>query len=177
MPVNSEPRSWETRRSAFRHDWLKNTYLNRLDGFLSGLEAEPPDREWLLEFVEEDLPVWEEKKDEAREVINAYEDEMSPRTLFDRPPLSRCPPETQRWLGELADRLWRRRYATSEATADAREALDEVNQKYDDLVEQIEGTPDVARLKALRLEFEALKDACEDLGSAMSAFLNEVRSV
>jgi glycerol kinase len=69
MTTATEPHFWEARRSAFRHDWLKNTYLNRLDGFLSGLDAANPDLEWLLEFVEEDLPAWEERKEEARQVI------------------------------------------------------------------------------------------------------------
>jgi hypothetical protein len=173
----TEPRSWETRRSAFRHDWLKNTYLNRLDGFLSGLDAANPDLEWLLEFVEEDLPAWEKKRDEARWVIDAYEDEMSPRTLFGRPPLSRCDPETKRWLGNLIHQLWRSRYDTGDATETAREALDEVNNKYDRLDEQIEGTPDVERLKALRPAFEELRDACAKLGDTMSDFLREVKAV
>ena len=177
MPITTDTRSWERRRSAFRHDWLKNTYLNRLDGFLAGLDAANPDLEWLLEFVEEDLSAWEERKDEAREVIGSYEDEMSPRTLFDRPPLSQSTPETQRWLGELAHRLWRRRYDIGDATEDARKALTEVNKKYECLVAQIEGTPDVAQLKALRSEFEDFRDACADLGKEMSDFLSEVKAV
>jgi hypothetical protein len=173
--VATEPRSWETRRSEFRHDWLKNTYINRLDGFLSGLNAANPDLEWLLEFVEEDLPAWEEKKGEARWVIDNYEDEMSPRTLFGRPPLSRCAPETKRWLADLVHQLWRSRYDTTEATENARRALEDVNDTYDELDEQIEGTPDIAQLKTLRPAFEDLKEACEDLGNAMSNFLREVR--
>jgi hypothetical protein len=171
----TEPRSWETRRSAFRHDWLKNTYLNRLDGFLSGLDAANPDLEWLLEFVEEDLPAWEERKGEARWVIDAYEDEMSPRTLFARPPLSRCAPEKKRWLGNLVHELWRSRYDTTETTEKARKALNDANRKYDQLADEIEGTPDAARLQALRPQFEAFKKACVALGDAMSNFLREVR--
>jgi hypothetical protein len=177
MPVATEPRSWENRRSALRHDWLKNTYLNRLDGFLSGLNAETPDREWLLEFIEEDLPAWEDKKDEARQVIDAYEEEMSPRTLLNRPPLSNCSSETQDWLGDLVHRLWRARYTPNDTTETARNALDDASKKYEQLDEQLDDAPSVAELKSLRPEFEAFRDACVNLGEAMSEFLNEVKVV
>ncbi len=47
---------WESRRSRFNHDWLKNRHLNRLDGLLSLLEspsAAPPDL--LAGFLQHDL--------------------------------------------------------------------------------------------------------------------------
>jgi len=177
MPVATEARFWETRRSAFRHDWLKNTYLNRLKGFLSGLTAENPDREWLLEFVKEDLPTWDEKKDEARWVIDTYEDEMSPRTLLDQPPLANCSSDTQDWLGRLVHRLWHERYDVGQTTEAAQEAFDKVDEKCGVLREQLEDASTVADLRALRPEFESFKDACVDLGEAMSEFLNEVKPV
>ena len=177
MPVATEPRSWETRRSTFRHDWLKNTYLNRLKGFLSGLTAENPDREWLFEFIEEDLSRWEEKKGEARHVIDTYEDEMSPRTLLNRPPLANCSSDTQEWLGLLVHRLWHERYDVGQTTEAAQEAFDKMDEKYGVLREQLENASTVADLRALRPEFESFKDACVDLGKAMSEFLNEVKPV
>ena len=178
MPVTSiKSPSWETRRSEFRHDWLKNTYLNRLNGFLSGLDAANPDLEWLREFVEEDLPKWEEKKGEARWVIDAYENQMSPRTLFGRPPLSHCAPETKRWLGDLVHDLWRHRYDTAEATKDAHQKLNDADSKYEQLLNQIEGVPDVNQLKALRPQFKAFKEACVALNEAISNFTREVKAV
>jgi len=177
MPVATEARSWENRRSAFRHDWLKNRYLNSLRALLSLLDESNPDCEWLLEIVEEDLPIWEKKKEEARWVIDAYEDEMSPRTLMDRPPLSNCSSESQKWLGALIHRLWRHRYDIPEDTKNAREALDQANDKYDQLVSQIDGTPNVNQLKVLRPQFEAFKEACVELDDTMSNFLNEVKTV
>jgi len=177
MPVVEKSRSWENRRSAFRHDWLKNTYLNRLDGFLSGLNTENPDREWLFEVIVEDLPEWKKKKGEARHVIDTYEDEMSPRTLLNRPPLANCSPDTQDWLGPLVHRLWYERYDVGQTTEAAQEAFDDVNEKYDVLREQLEDASTVSDLRALRSEFESFRDACEDLGEAMNDFLNEVKSV
>jgi hypothetical protein len=52
-----------------------------------------------------------------------------------------------------------------------------VNEKYEVLREQVDNTSTVSDLRVLRPEFESFRDACVDLGEAMSDFLNEVKPV
>ncbi|MEM8550690.1 MAG: hypothetical protein AAGF10_07860 [Verrucomicrobiota bacterium] len=169
---------WEERRSIFSHDWLKNIYLNRLDGFIARLSSEQPNRSRLSEFLQEDFPQWATHRQEAQWLLNSFDYEMSPLRLFAKLPLSRCSPETQAWLGPLTHNLWRTRYAVCLRLDKGRKVWREVEEAYCALAEQLDdlATIDVSRLFNLLPDFRKLREACVRLGKALSV-LGETRLV
>jgi len=168
--------SWQTRRSAFNHDWLKNKYLNRLTGFLERIKTPDPDIARLARFIEEDFPEWEVQRDEVLNLIASFEEEMSPRSLFEQEPLSRCDEDTKLWLGELVHALWMVRYPVKEWVSSARNATHMANSKYDHLAKEIKVQKESLQgnLKSLLTPFLEFKGACDKLGKAISSFPHEV---
>lgn len=168
---------WESRRSRFNHDWLKNRHLNRLDGFLALLAspaAAPPDL--LAGFLQHDLVEWEEKAGEARDLLARFEDEMSPRACFSQPPLCLLPAARREWLAQDLHDLWRARYPVSDWVAAAREALHEAEQAYH-VLENLLGPHAGERVKqarTLRAEFVAFAATCRRLGDCVARLPHEI---
>src|SRR5262245_6818705 len=122
--------AWQKRRSAFNHDWLKNQFMNRLDGFIERLKTEGADISRIRRFIIQDFPEWEVKRAIVCELIASFERDMSPCSLFAREPLNRYDAETQRWLGQLVHVLWMGRYAIKRWICEAEKALQLVDCQY-----------------------------------------------
>jgi len=166
---------WEERRSKFRHDWLKNTFLNRVDSFLSLLDAPNPRPQYLWEFVEEDLRTWPEKSAEAHVLIDAYRDRLSPEVLVDRDPLCRLDDDSRQWLGEVADALWEARTNPEATVEQARTALERVGALYTQLAEDLVDAESPDDLKALRPTFDAFRQACSELSEDFGSFQRSIQ--
>ena len=177
--------AWQKRRSAFNHDWLKNQYMNRLDGFIERLKTEGADVSRIRRFITQDFPEWEVKRGIVCELIASFEREMSPRALFEQEPLNRCDAETKRWLGALVHALWRARYPVKGWVCEAEKALKSLDCQYAALKaalnslnptdsEQPRSSRDSEQLAPLLPNFVAFKGACEKLSQAMSQFPHEV---
>ena len=169
--------AWQQRRSRLNHDWLKNRYLNALDGFLALLSSSngsAADR--LTEFVRHDLREWEKRSREAGDLIGAFVQEMSPRSVVGLPPLCLLPDETRNWLGASLHHLWLARYPVTNRIDAAARALDAADQAYRRLQNGLRRDPScqVPRLRELRGEFEALRDACRCLGDCIAQLPQEV---
>jgi len=168
---------WESRRSRFNHDWLKNRHLNRLDGFLALLEspaAAPPDL--LAGFLQHDLLEWEAKAGQARALLAQFEDEMSPRACFSQPPLCLLPAARREWLAHELHHLWQRRFPVSDWVGAAQEALRGAEQAYHEL-ESLLGSDAGERVKrapTLRAEFAAFAAACRRLGDCVARLPHEI---
>jgi len=88
------------------HDVLKNEVMPliaKLHRVLSG-EVDAPD--FLAEFDSEGASKVDVACDEFDALIKSAEADLSPKTLFDIPPLSECPPETTCWLPEAVHHRW-----------------------------------------------------------------------
>ena len=170
--------AWEERRSIFSHDWLKNVYLNRLDGFIARLSSEEPNQNRLVEFLQEDLPQWETHRQEARWLLDSFEYEMSPQRLFVQQPLRRCSKETQVWLGPLVHNLWHTRCAVCLRLEKGREAWREVDEAHSALAERLDDleTIEMSQLFNLLPDSRKLRKACVRLGEVLSV-LGETRVV
>jgi len=167
---------WQTRRSSFNHDWLKNKYLNRLTGFLERLKTPDPDIVRLARFIEEDFPEWEMRRDEILNLVASFEEEMSPRSLFEQGQLNQCDENTKRWLLELVHTLWMVRYPVKEWVITTREAIQIANDKYDHIAKKLKGQKVglPGNLKSLLTFFLEFKGACERLSKTISYFPHEV---
>ncbi|MFQ5717930.1 MAG: hypothetical protein ACE5IK_00135 [Acidobacteriota bacterium] len=167
---------WQQRRSRFNHDWLKNRYLNRLDGFLALLAVPSSDPERLLEFVRDDFPAWEARSRQAGDLIWSFVQEMSPRCFVTQAPLCLLARTTRHWLGTLLHDLWAARYPISERVDAAAQALIEADEAYWRIKERLAAEPadDVSRLRQLAHRFENLRRGCHHLGDSLSRMPHEI---
>ena len=164
---------WSDRRRMFNHDWLKNRYLLSLNSWLRVLSGSIEDPEFEKVFMSDVLPQWELHRGEARELIETFVIEMSPRTLFDTKPLARCDRKTKLWLSEVVHSLWSERVSLRLLVKTAQEALLLVDAAYARVASYsntaMSGAP-VARFGRAYGDFTCFRDSCQALGEAFSKF-------
>ena len=176
--------SWQNRRSAFNHDWLKNKYLNRLDGFINRLEIPDSDLLRLQRFLNDDFSEWKKQQSEIESLLETFETEMSPKSLFKKEPLNHCDNETIIWLGQLIHALWLTRYPIKEWIYAAQNAFRNVNDQYNNIVKILkskkldcESEDYRTTLKPLIPHFLQFKKACEELSQAIGMFPHQILAV
>jgi hypothetical protein len=156
---------------------LKNRFLDRLDTFIDDdLTETNPELPWLTVFIDDDLSRWTWHSSETQVLLNTYPELLTPRTLLEKPPLDAFNAKNKRWIGDIADALWRARHNVEQDLNDAQDALDEVNSIYHTLASDLEKIESVADLKRLRPTFQSLRGAGYDLVSALGNFCREVRA-
>lgn len=171
---------WQKRRSAFNHDWLKNRYMPALAKYLNLLDDRVEDREFERSFVSNILPEWQENLDEARALVLDFEQEMSPRRLFESPPLSRSDEDTRRWVGELVHALWLRRCPVKQWVSEAVEATERADAAYRNLRDLLRASADTRSAQAMipyRAQFAEFRARCQGVANAVSKFPSEVKVV
>lgn len=170
---------WQKRRSEFNHDWLKNRFLNRLNGFLERLQDAKPDHERLARFLSEDLQEWEQQEPEAQWLVESVEREMSPRRFFEQPPLNRCDEETKRWLPDVIHDIWLAQYPVRTLQSQARALLAQTREQYEKVQKALRDhqPADSAGLGLLREQFAELSRVCAELHDGLSSLDREVRSI
>ncbi len=173
--------SWQNRRSAFNHDWLKNKYLNRLDGFINRLEIPDSDSFRLFRFLNDDFPEWKKQQSKVEDLLETFEMEMSPKSLFKKDPLNHCDNETIIWLGQLIHALWLARYPIKEWSYVAQNAFRNVNDQYNSIGEVLkskkldcESEDYQTALKPLIPRFFQFKQTCEELSRAIGMFPHQI---
>ena len=173
--------SWQNRRSAFNHDWLKNKYLNRLSAFIERLKIYNSDLPRLYRFLEDDFPEWKKQRSEIQNLLKTFEVEMSPKSIFKKAPLNRCDNETIIWLDQLIHALWLARYPVKEWIHAAQNAFRNVNNQYNNIVKILkskkldcESEDYRTTLKPLIPDFLQFKKACEELSQAVGMFPHQI---
>jgi uncharacterized protein with PIN domain len=171
--------TWQQRRSAFNHDWLKNRFLPALAKWLNLLDDLIEDTTTEASFVASVLPQWEGHRDEALALARDFEVEMSPARLFD------CIKWLRRrgnevWLRQLVHRLWLARYPVQDWVADASARAARADAAYERLqvgIRQCAEASSAAGLRHLRPQFVEFRDCCQSLAQAVGSFPSEVRVV
>jgi len=166
---------WQKQRSEFNHDWLKNRYLNNLDGFIANLEMKKPDESRLTIFLVEDWNQWKTHREEAGQLIASVETEMSPAVLFETGILKRMDPESQEWMKPLTHHLWLNRHDIKNKIANCEEGLLKVNAQYDKINSMLNRTGgNMEQLKNLLPEVKAFRDICQAFSESISQLPSEV---
>jgi hypothetical protein len=175
-PETSGREPWQDRRSRFNHDWLKNRHLNRLDGFLVLLESSGASPDLVQGFLSQDLPEWERRSRDARDLLATFTAEMTPQAGFRHAPLCGVSETSRAWLEPLVHRLWLSRYPVAEWLDRAGAALDQADRDYAVLREQLidDPAPAAERVAAMKDLFVAFRDACRQVGVAMGRLPHEV---
>jgi hypothetical protein len=171
---------WQSRRREFNHDWLKNRFTVALNSWLRLLDGAIEDSILEQSFVPEVLPQWEARHDQLNELVRDFEMEMSPRRLFREPPLSRCDEQTKLWLGDLIHRLWLSRVAVRELASAAHRCVSAADAAYGDISQAVKAHSAgglLANMRSQRQLFARFRDACQELGTALSEFPHEIEVV
>ena len=166
---------WQKRRSEFNHDWLKNRYLNNLDGFIANLEMKKPDETRLMIFLDEDLDQWKAKDEEARRLMDSFEKEMSPVVLFESDILKRMDPGSQEWLKPLLHHLWLNNHDIKNKISNCEQWYLKVAAQYDKIKSMLEEkSRDIEQLKSLLPEFKIFRDTCRAFSQSISNLPSKV---
>lgn len=170
---------WQKLRGRFNHDWLKNQYMPALAKYLNILDDRVEDEEFERSFVSEILPEWEHHRAEALMLARDFEGALSPRCLFEMPPLSRCDETTRQWLGDLAHALWLRRYPVEQwvsAAIAAIESADHAYRRLRELLQESQEDDDAAQAtRAHHEQFVEFRALCQNLANAVSRFPSEIK--
>lgn len=167
-------KSWQQRRSDFNHQWLKNRFLSALDAAAQVIRGRIRAAACLQELVDVDLPEWQERREDLNALLAEFETEMSPRRLFDSPPLSECKSPAMEVLADFSHELWLARYPVAEWLEGARRAASEVDAHYE-LLRRI-APVDVAggARQEFVAEFEKFRGACRALSKAVEKFPDRI---
>lgn len=171
--------NWQTDRGQLNHNWLQNGVLVALNHAVR-LAAGGVRSSMLRQALTEDVMRWSERRSELPGFLDRFESEMSPKTFFDRLPLSRCSDDTKGWLIPLPHDLWLKREKVPEKIDTAKGAYEAAERIYASVLADLERIPDTPTIEDL-WPFERLlrefTDACEALSRAISAFPHEIRVV
>ena len=169
---------WQCQRSQFNHDWLKNEFLNNLDGFLAMLKYEKPSRDHLAAFLEYDFISWPQHMAEGKRLIDSFAKEMTPMTLLKEKPLKDLNPKTRVWLGELIHALWLCRYNITEMLSNLSKEFEKAVHSYNAIKNRLEKTGmSLDELKKLLPEFRTFRETCVDFSKRLSTLPAEVKYI
>lgn len=167
--------SWQKRRSAFSHDWLKNRYLQALGKWMNLLDDQIEDPSFEASFPVLLLPEWEQEGRKAIELARAFETEMSPRCLLEISPLSNSSPSTRRWLGDMAHELWMSRYPVREWIDSAVSCANLADGAYLKLSECLKVATSMKDIRSFRPLFAEFRSHCHALAKAIERFPSRIK--
>lgn len=168
---------WQVTRCRFNHDWLKNQYIQALGRWSRLLADETEDPDFERRFVAEVLPEWSDQERVVRALLADFEMTMSPRALFDRPPLKRCDAQTREWLPRLVHGLWLNRYPVRDWLGTAQACVAATDNAYATLSARLRDCRDTRSADAIRPfapEFLRFEQACRNLASAIEKFPDRI---
>ena len=168
---------WQKRRSEFNHNWLQNQYMPALYKSLNLLDDKIEDPEFEKKFVSSILPAWEERRKEAINLPVDFEEQMSPKSLFSKPPLARCHKKTMEWIPDLTHYLWLVQYPVREWVERASRCAKEADTAYQELQNDLKNcsnTKSAEALRPFRNRISEFISRLNNLSKAISQFPNEV---
>jgi len=166
---------WQIQRGQLNHNWLQNGViiaLNHASGICSG-SVRPRQ---ITQTLTEDISRWQERKAELANLLDRFENEMSPKIYFGIPPLSNCPKETRNWLEPLTHELWLQR-GVREKIDIAKEAYKKTESAFQKLHAAFTALPSAPTADDLKPVCALLKlfiDSCMELSASISALPNRV---
>ncbi|MDO8721468.1 MAG: hypothetical protein Q7J31_04480 [Syntrophales bacterium] len=170
--------SWQKRRGEFNHDWMKNKYIQELERWMNVLDGSVENANLEKTFVRSILPQWQAHQAEAFSLPVDCETEMSPKRLFEVPPLAKCDADTKEWLGELVHQLWLVNYRVKQLISEAVARANKTEKTYKNLqraLKKCKNTDNAETLRPLRALFDELLKDCRSLAEAIEKFPSEVK--
>lgn len=157
--------SWTSRKASFNHDWLRNGLLVLL-GAARNISNGTVDNPAVIVQLKQEATLWSERRQEAFDLINSLEKEMSPVAFFRMPPLANCDVEILSWLPGLAHASWVRRHLIHEQMDSVRLAIGNVDAAFHELTEcNADSVKAISSLKC-REALNRLSDAANAMANA-----------
>jgi hypothetical protein len=169
---------WQHRRGQFNHDWLKNQFLLALGNFINLLDDEIENEKLETSFVRLVLPQWEDHRGEVGRLLADFDQEMSPRTLFQQSPLAQCDQDTKEWLGDVVHTLWLVKNPIHDCVQEASTRLRDADEVYGRLQLELmkcSNTRSAPAMRPLRALFVEFYRECQKLAKAIEQFPSDVR--
>ena len=159
---------WSQRRSEFSHDWLKNRFLNRLGEFDERLKVPHSEDSRLRRFIDDDLPQWLSHRPALEWLCDHCEECMSPRTLFEIPPLSNASADTKAWLPMAIHDVWVARTGIRRKISDLRESARAAHESYTKVADTFSAKPGIPRDEGTVTLVEEFRDGCRQVSEGIS---------
>ena len=115
-----------------------------------------------------------ERRSDLESLLGDFETEMSPRKLFDAPPLSEWESEIKGVMGELIHELWLTRYPVRDWISNARLAAQVVEKSYAQLVLTRPVDADGRVVPEFSMRLNNFQEACRVLAKAIEKFPNRI---
>jgi hypothetical protein len=163
---NYDSLEWQERRSAFSHDFLKNTYLNRLSAAIVRLRQRP-DSPLVLDYLRVDFPLWAEQHTEIEWIVTHLTESLSPARLFDRGPLSNLDAESVRALRQISHDVWLVRHSIPDLVSRLRTCVSDVDAAFEAIRSSRLDAVDLGRRADLLPALERLEQCCRSLSDMM----------
>jgi hypothetical protein len=171
--------SWQEKRIQLNHDWFSR-YIVSLNKWLGLMNQDLKDFSFETRFIEDVFVQWSDNEQEVLTLIGDFEKEMSPRSLFYLPPLSRCDENTKSWLTIMVHELWCCRYPVKEWVNTAIKNAKTAKSFNDKIQIVLKTHPEFRLSEELRPwyeEFQNFRDACKVLSESISKFPREVKII
>lgn len=169
MRIITRIHDWETRRAALSHQIISNQIAPAASKLLSVLEGRVHDPEFVEEFVGNLLPQLDAVSDDVKWLVENSQSSLSPRRLFELPPLMRVEGDTFKWLPDVADCLWAERVELASTLRKASILLDRLLNAAELLVAKASNTSSkelCAHAEGFQVELRKLSSHISKIGRA-----------
>jgi len=164
---------WPSRCHLLAHDWLKNSFLPNLSAFANIMSGKAQDPQAVRRLANQVLPQWETRFCEALQLVNSYQDEMSPLVWFKQRFQDKGEEPALSFLIELTHGLWLFRHLVPEQTRRARCKLLKANRAWKDLRDAFRNYGSLPANKLwprVREPFLRFQKACNELMNVFEGF-------
>jgi len=169
--------NWQRRRSEFNHQWLKNRLLSALDSATNLMRGRITGAGYLEDILNQEIREWPVRRGELDSLLVDFETEMSPRTLFDAPPLAEWESGIKRVMSELLHEFWLVRYPVRTWIGNAQKAALTVDKSYEQLLRVqpigMDGHVDFE----FSARFDAFCTACRELAKTIEKFPSHIQVI
>lgn len=160
-------KEWRRRRSNFNHAWLKNRLIVALSRACKVLDGKIED-DAIWGDLSALLSEWPSRQNEAKQVLDAYPQAMSPKATVTESALSNLEPQLANWLADLAHQRWAEAEKPEDNLSRALEAITDVDLKIQSLSKALTSTGRKKSSIKLSLAIKELQAAASVLGESFS---------
>lgn len=158
---------WSRRKSQFTHHWLKNGLLSALDAAANVMHGRATGRGYVQDVLDHEVQEWPARREELHLLLDAFDAEMSPSTLFDIEPMCNWEPDLRRVMRSVLHEAWMARSTMREALKRTSAAAERVDDAYHALIHSTDGTTEEA--SGLVRSLDVLRGACRDLCACLES--------
>ena len=162
--------NWVQERDRLLHDWPKSQFILGLGHFANVVADLVEDLSFREQFFKEILPKWSEHREDALRLAESFEQQMSPRRLFEEEPLRSIPELRDPSIIGLIHDLWASRIRPRGKADRVRQTIREADRKYSQLAALGDYPDDINTRADITAALTAFRKACRDLNDAIAEF-------